>query len=239
MTTIGTCVPNHSSATRRMWGGLTSGGFGGQAGIVLFGVNLGGSSARHRPWPCRPRQGWTIHNPTHSVYFPSVSMIDDGQALAAYTVSGSAHYASAAYSTFTTSVRLRPRSRSRTGVWACRTASATTRSTSTVAGLAGATTLEPRRWGTRSTSRPSTSRTRTARCSSSSLTAPVACPRGTRCSRTSRRGWRTPTSAPSTSTGVRHSTRRLWHRTTRRSGTTPLTAKVGGRRGESPAALFV
>ncbi len=31
-------------------------------------------------------------------------MIDDGQALAAYTVSGSAQYASAAYSTFTTSI---------------------------------------------------------------------------------------------------------------------------------------
>jgi hypothetical protein len=104
MTTIGTCVPGHSSATRRMWGGLTSGGFGGQAGIVLFGVNLGGSSCTTSSLALSSlARVWTIHNPTHSVYFPSVSMINDGQALAAYTVSGASHYASAAYSTFTTS----------------------------------------------------------------------------------------------------------------------------------------
>jgi hypothetical protein len=104
MTTIGNCVPNHSSATRRMWGGLTSGGFGSQAGIVLFGVNLGGSSCTTSSLAASSlARVWTIHNPSHSVYFPSVSMIDDGQALATYTVSGSAHYASAAYSTFSTS----------------------------------------------------------------------------------------------------------------------------------------
>ncbi len=65
MTTIGTCVPNHSSATRQMWGGLTSGGFGGQAGVVLFGVNLGGSSCTTSSLAASSlARVWTIHNPS-------------------------------------------------------------------------------------------------------------------------------------------------------------------------------
>jgi hypothetical protein len=90
-----TTLPNGS---RIMWGGLTTAA-GGNAGILLFGVNLGttaGNSSLSR--------FWRIHNPTNDVYFPAVSIFDNGIALAAYTVSGPGQYASAAYSVFSTSM---------------------------------------------------------------------------------------------------------------------------------------
>ena len=97
MTTIGTCNAGHTSCTRVMWGGLTT-AIGGRAGVQLFGVTLGSTG-----FSSSLARTWTIHNPSNDVYFPSVSILDNGQALATYTVSGSARFASAAYSTFTTS----------------------------------------------------------------------------------------------------------------------------------------
>ena len=97
MTTIGTCNPPHSSCTRVMWGGLTT-AIGGRAGILMFGVTLGSTG-----FSSSLTRTWTIHNPSNDVYFPAVTIADSGLALATYTVSGSARFASAAYSTFSTS----------------------------------------------------------------------------------------------------------------------------------------
>ena len=86
MTTIGTCNAGHTTCSRIMWGGLTT-AIGGRAGVQLFGVTLGSTGASSSAM-----RTWTIHNPSNDVYFPSVSILDNGQALATYTVSGSARY---------------------------------------------------------------------------------------------------------------------------------------------------
>ena len=93
--TMMTTLPNGS---RIMWGGLNT-ATGSTAGIMLFGFNLGSSILNSSL-----ARAWTIHNPSNSVYFPAVSILDSGLALAAYTVSGSALRASSAYSVFSTSM---------------------------------------------------------------------------------------------------------------------------------------
>ena len=82
---------------RVMWGGLNT-SHGSRAAIMLFGINLGSSMfstslARH----------WTISNSSNDVYFPAVSILDNGLALAAYTVSGALR-PSSAYSVFSTTM---------------------------------------------------------------------------------------------------------------------------------------
>ena len=84
------------TGARVMWGGLGT-AVGGRAGIMLFGINLGSSInttslARH----------WTINNPSADLQFPAVSILDNGLALAAYSVSASHIYLSSAYSVFST-----------------------------------------------------------------------------------------------------------------------------------------
>jgi hypothetical protein len=93
-----TMMTTTTSGSRVMWGGLNT-GTSGRAGIMLFGFTLGssiGSSAL--------TGFWTIHNPSNDVYFPSVSIFDNGIAVAAYSVSGSALRPSSAYSVFSMSM---------------------------------------------------------------------------------------------------------------------------------------
>jgi hypothetical protein len=93
-----TMMTTLATGQRIMWGGLTTDA-GGNAGILMFGVNLGSSAASSSLV-----RTWGIHNPSVDVYFPAVSIFDNGIALASYTASGPGLYASSAYSVFSTSM---------------------------------------------------------------------------------------------------------------------------------------
>jgi hypothetical protein len=89
-----TMLTTLAGGQRLMWGGLNTEA-GGRAGIMLFGFNLGSSLAS-----TSLVRTWTIHNPSNDVYFPGLSILDNGLALVTYTVSGSALRPSGAYSIF-------------------------------------------------------------------------------------------------------------------------------------------
>jgi hypothetical protein len=93
-----TMMTTLAGGSRIMWGGLGTDS-GGRAGIMLFGINLGGSIGSSSL-----ARTWTIHNPSNDVQFPAVSIMDSGLALAAYSVSGAATRPSSAYSVFSTSM---------------------------------------------------------------------------------------------------------------------------------------
>jgi hypothetical protein len=93
-----TMMTTLANGSRVMWGGLGTESAG-RAGIMLFGINLGASIGS----TTLARQ-WTIHNPSNDLQFPAVSIMDDGIALAAYSVSGATTRPSSAYSVFTTSM---------------------------------------------------------------------------------------------------------------------------------------
>jgi len=93
-----TMMTTLANGSRVMWGGLGT-ETGGRAGIMVFGISLGGSIST----TSLARQ-WTIHNPSNDLQFPAVSIMDSGLALAAYSVSGSLTRPSAAYSVFNTSM---------------------------------------------------------------------------------------------------------------------------------------
>jgi hypothetical protein len=102
-----TMMTTTTTGARVMWGGLGTAtgaanpcgciGGGGQAGVMYFGLNLGAASVGLAAQ-------WTIHNPTNDLQFPSVSIMDNGLALGAYSVSGPALRPSSAYSVFSTTM---------------------------------------------------------------------------------------------------------------------------------------
>jgi hypothetical protein len=102
-----TMMTTTTTGARVMWGGLGTAtgsanpcgciGGGGQAGVMYFGLNLGAASVGLAAQ-------WTIHNPTNDLQFPSVSIMDNGLALGAYSVSGPSLRPSSAYSVFSTTM---------------------------------------------------------------------------------------------------------------------------------------
>jgi hypothetical protein len=102
-----TMLTTTTTGARVMWGGLgtaTAGDphacgcvAGDRAGVMYFGLNLGAASVSLA-------QQWTIHNPSNDLQFPSVSILDSGLALGAYSVSGPALRPSSAYSVFSTTM---------------------------------------------------------------------------------------------------------------------------------------
>jgi hypothetical protein len=94
-----TMMTTLANGSRVMWGGLGTSTGNGRAGIMLFGINLGASMAS-----TSLARMWTIHNPSNDLQFPAVSILDNGTALAAYSVSGATTRPSSAYSVFSTSI---------------------------------------------------------------------------------------------------------------------------------------